>query len=135
MKPTILTKAKLVSLLFLGLAACDDPPQARSEADVRRIALDAEANRFLQLELRLDSLEGQLKVQQAELDTTSKFVTDTFNAHESLRKVVNHNVDLDNQAAVRAMTARGACGTDLVHLPDGGWYNRPRECTLKDLRQ
>jgi len=79
------------------------------------------------LERRINALESKLNMTEAE-------VKDVANAHESLRQTFNGNVDIENRAKVKRMTAAGACGTEVVNFKDGGWTVRNKECTLKDLK-
>lgn len=117
-------------VLPLLLAGCDNLPQARTETEIREIAreeADFAGDKVIALEARIAALEESAIRDRA-------FMVETYNAHESLRKTFNGNVDQTNREKVANMTARGACGTRLVNLPNGGYYNERIECTEKDLR-
>lgn len=120
---------RAVLLAFL-LAGCDDLPRARSESEIRVIARDeadaAQQRVIAQLEERIAELEKQVRDDRA-------FTVSTYNELVGLRGTFNRNVEISNREKVDAMTARGACGTRLVNLPNGGFYNERVKCTEKDL--
>lgn len=119
-----------VAAVALFAAGCDDLPQARSESEIRQIAREEQARH----DAEIAALEQRVDALAERLDSTSNLAISTAEAHESLRKTFNGNVDQENERRAAAMTARGACGTRLVNLPSGGWYNEPIKCTVNDLR-
>lgn len=119
---------------LLLLAGCGDIPKARTEEEIRQIAADEASASFAKLNDRIAALEDKLQEKDAEIAAVRGLAIANVNDHESLRKTFNNNVKIENEAAVRAMTARGACGTEVINYPNGGVVYRNKECTLKDLR-
>lgn len=124
----------LASLTVLALAGCGDFPRARSEAEIKELARSVAADERLQITARMDDLESRLL--KAEEDARRARDLGMENAANADRFIdtFNRNVKIDNEASVRAMTARGACGQEIYYDD----YNTPRSrnkaCTLKDLR-
>lgn len=88
--------------------------------------------------VKVDQLVGDLETRIVALERQVEFaegdIKNAFAAQDRLRTVVNKNADIENREAVQEMTARGACGTETIRYPNGGWTVRNKECTVKDLR-
>lgn len=123
----------LILFAALTAAGCNDMPQARSEAEIRRIAAETSGPTINRLQSRIDELEQRVNRQAEEISTVRNVALSTADAHESLRKTFNGNVDIENNNKARQMTARGGCGQEWVTYPDGGRAWRNKECTVKDL--
>jgi len=128
-------KAALICLLLTG---CDDIPGLKSKTEIREIAQTAPRNDVAALQTRLAALE--YKVAELEGETTVAKVTAqvTAEAHDSLVKTFNSNVQKDNDEAVRNMTRRGACGTrpKYTYNAEGqlsSVVNENIPCTIDDL--
>lgn len=125
----------LMALLLAGaLTGCNDPPQARTEADIRRIAAEENLADVQRLQSQVDALRAKSEDLEKQIAGVRNLAILTSEGHESLVKTFNGNVDRNNAAAVRDMTRRGACGTEAVNYPNGGVVYRNKDCTLKDLR-
>lgn len=120
-------------LLILSLSGCDDIPRARSESAIRGIAAEEAVKAAQRMDERVTQLEADNQRLQANVEILQRWVDGESKSLESLRKTFNRNVDAQNKAKVLRMTANGACGTERVDYPDGGWSTRNKECTLKDL--
>lgn len=124
-----MAKALTPVILAFALVGCDNATEAGFRQD---IALLREENTILRA--RLDGLEGRIsEIDNGVRGVRALGIENAENA-DRLRKVVNSNADLHNKEKVEEMTARGACGTELVQLENGIWQNRRIPCTLKDLR-
>ena len=119
----------VAALVFLS-GCTQSQPRTLTEFDVRAQIATQTADLRMQIE-RLKADQASLNKELQDVRVLALGVND---AHESLRKTFNHNVNLENEAKVRAMTARGACGTEQIHYPNGGIVYQNRQCTLKDLR-
>lgn len=121
---------RITALALLLVAGCDDIPQARTEAEIRRIAADQNGQLIsdnLDMKVEIAKLKHKTETLQSEVDLLGR-------SHDSLVNTFNGNVKQDNEGKVRLMTARGACGYEPAPGPDGGTIYTPRECTMKDLR-
>jgi len=111
------------------LTGCDYP-RAWSKSDIQGMIVDAEQpvmRRNIEQDAKIADLERKVNMLETKLDIVD-------GERESLRKTVNNNADIANDNAIRAMTSRGACGTERVDYPDGSWSFRNRQCTKADLR-
>ncbi|MEW9855903.1 hypothetical protein [Novosphingobium sp. M1R2S20] len=117
-----------------AVAGCDDIPRARSENAIRGIAAEEAVKSVQRMDVRLARLEEENRKLKGDMDLLRDWLKAESDALESLRKTFNHNVNLENSAKVARMTAQGACGTERVEYPDGGWAIRNKECTQKDLK-
>lgn len=111
----------------LGLWAWNSHEKLEKERVERIDAIASADDQIQRLTIRVTQLEQEVKFTEGDLKSV-------VNAHESLRKTFNSNVDIENRAKVARMTAQGACGTETVRYDDGGWSVRNKECTLKDLK-
>ena len=136
----MITALKRYSLCAAALlAGCQSPVEKeqliRSDADSRLETRIIELERKVQdLESKAQEIKTKAESAESMAYTAGDLASSTYNAHESLRKVVNKNADIENQQAIRDMTDRGACGRENVYYPDGGWSVRNKPCTMKDLR-
>lgn len=80
------------------------------------------------MDLRIADLERKIKFTEGDLARTAK-------AHDNLVDTFNNNVRIENEEAIKRMTARGACGTETVYPETGGVVIRNRQCTKADLRK
>lgn len=116
-----------------GLTGCN-PSARKTDIDDVRAEMSALAVRVDDLEAQVSDLEGQLA------DTRKAGIETAVRAH-NLGVTVNSNARIANENALREMTRRGACGTEVVpiYASDGsgrqvGIQNNVIPCTLKDLR-
>lgn len=132
---------KRIGILFLlALTGCDDIPGPKSKTEIRQIAKTVPRDDITALQIRLANLEHKLA--KLEGDTTTAKITAqvTAEAHDSLVKTFNSNVQKDNDEAVRDMTQRGACGyrpryTYNANGDLSSIVNEKIPCTLADLRK
>lgn len=114
----------------LTISGCDRRQWTRDE--IREIAQEsAPYGGDTALTMKHDADIIELKRQ---VEVLQKDVEALGSAHDSLVNTFNGNVRKDNEAAVRRMTAAGACGREWVTYPDGAGTWRNKDCTLKDLR-
>lgn len=114
-----------------GLVACN-PPARQSDIDNLQSQLNAQQVRIASLESELSSAKIDLR---EEISGVRKLGLENAQNAESLTNTFNTNVDQTNREKVAEMTRRGACGTRLEPLPNGGGFiNRQIECTLDDLK-
>lgn len=121
-------------LVLTALTGCNEMPGQLSEERVTAIAAQQAVAANQTAEGRIDKLENENRELQHELSVLTKWVRAESESLDSLRRTFNQNVVIDNNAKVARMTAAGACGTERVTFPEGGWTVRNKECTLKDLR-
>lgn len=113
--------------LAMLLAGCD-----QSHA-VDQAAIGIQRDRIDQLESRLSAIEERDKAQDTAINGVRDLALETYNAHESLRKTFNGNVDMDNKAKAAALTAAGGCGQERYFDDNGYPRLRNKPCTVKDL--
>lgn len=116
-----------LAAIGLGLWGWSTHDKLTKERSERIEAVSSAQMRVDKVELRLIEMERKLEFAEGDIKSA-------FEAQDRLRKVVNTNADIENRQAVREMTARGACGTETIQYPNGGWSVRNKECTLKDLK-
>lgn len=117
-------------LAIAALSGCDNAKDtyARSVAeDAQRRAIDAGTD--------LATIKQRLKEMDERDDRLSSYIGAVDKSGESLRKTVNHNAQVNNDNAVKDMTADGSCGREWVQFGNGtmGWQNR--RCTSADLKK
>lgn len=122
------------ALALLLLAGCDKIPTAKTDAQIRAIAAEEVKSANGVLEVRMIGLQQENERLQRDVKLLRDWLKEDTENLEHLRRTFNGNVQKDNEAAVARMTARGACGTEQVTFPGGGYTLRNKECTLKDLR-
>lgn len=125
-------RASLTTLLALS-ASCTEP--AVTERRSAEIAEDAAADYAARLEDRIAALESRMEDQERDIRGVRALGLENADNAEAIVSVINRNVKIENEAAVRRMTERGACGTRVVRLDNGGFLNERIPCTLADLRQ
>ena len=125
----------LAPILSVLVAGCSDAPQMMKPSEVEAIADDVSADNDAELATRIAELEQQVTDLQRQIGGVRDLSLSVAESHESLRGTFNNNVDLRNQEKVNEMTRRGACGTEMVRLDNGGFLNRPIPCTMEDLRK
>lgn len=114
------------ALLATVLAGCnEDPPKLRTQAEIQDIAEDVAEDKMSALRAEIAELRDKLDELEADQKSTSS-QTDAVAAQ------VARNAEIANQNAIRAMTARGACGTEWRQV-GGGWLQTNKQCTLADL--
>ena len=126
-------------LLVIALAGCGDA-RLVNRGEARELAEDMadgaesrSAQRIANLEARVDTLERELADVRGDVSGVRALGLENAQNADSLRGTVNHNADLRNREKVDEMTRRGACGTEMVRLENGGYHNRRIPCTLDDL--
>ncbi len=115
-------------IAILALAGCDTPQSQGTKDAVARLEI-----RVIDLEAKVTELQAQRARDAKYTEAIAASLDEARANHDSLRKVVNGNAELDNKEALAEATARGRCGQEVVHYPDGGIANRNRECTWKLL--
>jgi len=91
--------------------------------------------------IEVQELRAEIADLKKEVEADRKYTASVYDyaksidkAHESLRTTFNKNVVINNEEAVRRMTARGACGTAYAPSPNGGQALINKPCTIADLR-
>lgn len=121
---------KALVTAILCLAGCN-PPVSRSEAEEIAQAHSAPDGYS---RARIAELEQEVAALKSKQDATERHLDTVEEAQSKLLQTFNHNVRVDNDNAVRAMTRRGACGKETIVDEYGSTIIRNKECTLKDLR-
>lgn len=116
------------------LAGCGNAGRLYSESEIHDMAADEASEQVAPLIARIDELETKLSDLDEAQGKTRDFALSIYDAHESMRKTFNRNVALDNERAVAAMTARGACGQEWAQTEAGQSYVKNKACTTKDLK-
>lgn len=117
--------AALTLLLLAGCSvASKDTDQI--EADLFEVQTESMVNKA-----DIENLEAKMETRLEALEKAHDSLVGTVNQHA---EIINKNARVNNENAAADMTARGACGTERVTLPDGAITVRNRECTEKDLR-
>lgn len=124
---------RILIVALVGLSACNGASPAATEERARAIAVREVVDARVAIEDRLDKVEAENRQLSERLTLLHNWIKEDSQNLDSLRKTFNGNVDRTNKAKVARMTAEGACGTERVEYPDGGWITRNKECTLKDL--
>ncbi len=125
----------LALLALLAVSGCSDQKTLWRESEIQDIAGKASDEGNAALLVRINQLE--YKLEKVEGDTTVAKITAeiTADAHQSLVKTFNSNVDKDNAEAVKDMTRRGACGREWLQNENGAWFQTNKACTLADLKK
>jgi outer membrane murein-binding lipoprotein Lpp len=126
---------RLAILSFALLAGCDDMPRARTEAEITEISQRASRSRIIELEAQIINLESRLAIVEGEARVAKVTAEVTANAHDSLVKTFNSNVNKDNEDAVKDMTRRGACGRQWLQDDNGNYFQTNKACTMADLKK
>lgn len=123
-------RALIPIILAASLAGCADRPQVWRESEIQAIAEDAADDAAIaatDYEDRIAELESKVEALEKRIGTVSDLALSNYDAHESLRKTFNHNVDLDNKRRDAQRTARGECGYTKVAAGDGFIW-QPNAC-------
>lgn len=110
------------------LTGCDIPHAWRESEIDEKIADRTFLNTQHDIEQSAKIADLERKVAHLEGDIAALEL-----AHDKLIGTVNKNAEVNNSNAIKDMTRRGACGTDLVQTAPGVFYNQPRKCTKADL--
>lgn len=119
----------------LAVAGCDRQTWSRDEiADIAADAQDGGSEPDAATNARIDDLENQIAELERQIAGVRALGLENAGNTDRLREVVNGNADISNQEKLAEMTRRGACGTEVTRLENGGFMNRQIPCTLDDLK-
>jgi hypothetical protein len=124
-------------VLLLCVAGCSDRPKLWSESEIQDIAGDAASDATADAladtdhEARIEDLESKVDALERRLGIVSDLAISTSDAHDSLTKTFNSNVEKLNakdQAERQRRTQRGECGYETQAAGNGGVIYVPRAC-------
>ena len=76
----------------------------------------------------LEDLKRRITTMEERQGATYELAKATYDAHESLRKTFNKNVDIDNRRSDAIDTQLGNCGKQWIQ-GDQGWVTVNRDCS------